>query len=129
MTQVDVRRVDGVRRDPDAVRRLIASYGRNVATDEALGASPDRLLGPEVELAGFLFESQVIHDLRVYAEPHRAHVRFYRDNKELEVDGIVEARDGRWIGVEVKLGTDRIDEGAAKLLALREKLDDEAGAR
>lgn len=192
MAHVDIRRVDGVRRDPDAVRRLIASYGRNVATDAALrtigrgtegplseptlhdylralrrlfliedqeswkprlrsrirlvatpkrhladpslavaalGASPERLLGPEIELAGFLFESQVIHDLRVYAEPHRAHVRFYRDNKGLEVDGIVEARDGRWLGVEIKLGTHRVDEGAANLLALREKLDDDARAR
>ncbi len=192
LTQVDLRQVDGVRRDPDALRRLIASYGRNVATDAslrtigrsaeeplseptlhdylralrrlyliedqeswkpalrsrirlvatpkrhladpslavaALGASPARLLGPEIELAGFLFESQVIHDLRVYAQPHRAHVRFYRDNKGLEVDGIVEARDGRWVGVEVKLGIHRVDEGAANLLALREKLDDEARDR
>lgn len=41
------------------------------------GADPGRLLGPEIELAGFLFESQVIHDLRVYAGPHRGSVLFY----------------------------------------------------
>jgi uncharacterized protein len=70
-----------------------------------------------------LFESQVVHDLRVLAQPARAEVRFYRDNKGLEVDAIVEARDGSWLGVEVKLGSSRIDEGAAHLLALREKLD------
>jgi hypothetical protein len=32
IVQTDIQRVDGVRRDPDGVRRLIASYGRNVAT-------------------------------------------------------------------------------------------------
>jgi uncharacterized protein len=187
----DVHRVDGVDRDPERVWRLLASYGRNVATDAslraigrmaeeplhentlrdylkalrrllliedqpswkprlrsrvrlaatpkrhladpslavaALGATPKRLLGPEIELSGHLFESSAIHDLRVYAQPHRAKVRFYRDNKGLEVDAIVEARDGRWVGIEVKLGHNRVDEGARNLLALRKKLSPEANA-
>lgn len=33
LVNVDVERVEGVRRDPDALRRLLRSYGRNVATD------------------------------------------------------------------------------------------------
>lgn len=41
---------------------------------------------------------------------------------------IVEAVDGRWIAVEVKLGHHRVDEGARNLLALREKLSAEANA-
>ena len=89
----------------------------------ALGATPERLLSAEIEWTGFLFESQVIHDLRVLTQPQRAEVRFYRDNKGLEVDAIVERRDGRWLAVECKLGASRIDEGAAHLLALRDKLD------
>ncbi|MFH1763917.1 MAG: DUF4143 domain-containing protein, partial [Gemmatimonadota bacterium] len=80
------------------------------------------MLGPEIELLGFLFESQVVHDLRVYAEPHRASLRFYRDNKGLEVDAVVEATNGRWIAVEVKLGQHRWEEGAKNLLTLRGKL-------
>lgn len=32
----DVQRVDGVRRDPEAIRRLLASYARNVATAASL---------------------------------------------------------------------------------------------
>ena len=191
IVNTDIRRVDGVSRDPDGVRRLLASYARNVATDAALrtigrtaerplseptihdyvralkrlfliddqeswkpnlrsrvrlaatpkrhladpslavaalGATPKRLLGSEIELSGFLFESQVVHDLRVYAQPHRAGVRFYRDNKGLEVDAIVEATDGRWLAVEAKLGHNRVDEGAANLLALHGKLTDEANA-
>jgi len=192
IVETDVRRVDGVRRDPDGVRRLIASYARNVATDAALrtigrmadqpvseptvhdyvralrrlfliedqdawrpalrsrvrvaatpkrhladpslavaalGATPERLLGPEIEWAGFLFESQVVHDLRVYAEADRAAVRFYRDNKGLEVDAIVEARDGRWIGAEAKLGHHGVEEAARNLLALRGKVADAVRAR
>ncbi len=95
----------------------------------ALGASPSRLLGPEIKLAGFLFESQVVHDLRVYAEPHRATVRFYRDNKGLEVDAIVENPDGRWVGLEIKLGQSWIDEGSQNLLAMRGKLTEAEAAR
>jgi hypothetical protein len=95
----------------------------------ALGASPSRLLGPEIKLAGFLFESQVIHDLRVYAEPHRATARFYRDNKGLEVDAVVEDPDGRWVGLEIKLGQSWIDEGAGNLLAMRGKLTEAEAAK
>lgn len=191
IVNVDVHRVGAARRDPDGVRRLLASYARNVSTDAslrtiarlaerplaettlhdylnvlrrlyliedqaswkpalrsrvrlaatpkrhladpslavaALGATPQRLLGPEIELAGLLFESQAIHDLRVYAQPHRGEVRFYRDNKGLEVDAIVETFDGRWIAAEVKLGHNRVDEAAHSLLRLRGKLSTEADA-
>jgi predicted AAA+ superfamily ATPase len=112
--------------------RLAATPKRHLADPSlavaALNATPERLLGPEIELAGHLFESQAIHDLRVYAQPHRGLVRFYRDNKGLEVDAIVEARDGRWIGIEVKLGHNRVDEAARNLLALRAKLSTEVRA-
>jgi len=190
IVHADVNRVDGVSREPDRVRRLLASYARNVATaaslrtigrmDEspseatlrdylnvlarlflvedqpswkpalrsrvrlaatpkrhladpslavaALGTTPGRLLGDEIELAGFLFESQVIHDLRVYAQPHRGEVRFYRDNKGLEIDAIVEATDGRWTGIEIKLGHHRVDEAAHNLLALKKKLSPQGAA-
>ena len=57
-------------------------------------------------------------------------MRFCRDNKGLEVDAMVEARDGRWIAVEVKLGIHRVDEGAQNLLlALRGKVADDVRAR
>lgn len=94
-------------------------------TSDGTGDSYQRASRPEIEFSGFLFESQVVHDLRVYAQPHRANVRFYRDNKGLEVDAIVEAADGRWIAVEAKLGHHRVDEAARNLLALRGKLTDE----
>jgi hypothetical protein len=108
---------------------LVERYEEERYPLAALGATPDRLLGSEIEWTGFPFESLVVHDLRVYAQPHRGQVRFYRDNKGLEVDAIVEAHDGRWIGVELKLAHYRVDEGARNLLALREKPSDETNAR
>ena len=103
-------------------RRPIAGGRRTRRTGE-------RLLGPEIELAGFFFESQAIHDLRVYAQVHRADVRFYRDNKGLEVDAVIEATDGRWIALEMKLGHHRVDEAAANLHALQGKLPDTVNAQ
>lgn len=95
----------------------------------ALAATPERLLGPEIEWTGFLFESQVIHDLRVYGLPRRGTVRFYRDNKGLEVDAVLETPAGLWIAFEVKLGAGRVDEGATNLIAMHGKLATDAQAR
>lgn len=47
----------------------------------------------------------------------------YRDASNLEVDAIVEAADGRWIAVEVKLGQQRVDEAARSLLSFARKVD------
>jgi len=65
----------------------------------------------------------------VYAGPSRGSVLFYRDNKGLEVDAVVEVPDGRWIGLEVKLGASRVEAGARALLALRDKLAPEIRER
>ena len=53
---------------------------------------------------GFLFESLVTHDVLVYARAMDAQVMHYRDDSGLEVDLIVEMRDGTWGAFEVKLG-------------------------
>ena len=89
----------------------------------ALGAGPDRLLG-DLEALGFLFESLAVRDLRVYGQAGRAAVRHYRDSDKLEVDTIIETRDGRWMAAEVKLGGDEgIEQAARSLLRLRNKVD------
>jgi predicted AAA+ superfamily ATPase len=54
----------------------------------ALGTNKEALL-KDVKFAGFLFESLVIHDLRVYAQANDASVYYYRDSAGLEVDAIV----------------------------------------
>ncbi len=186
--RVDVSRVDGTRRDPARVGRLLRSLARNVATyasattlaadaggvedplkddtvrqyldilerlmiveDQpawvprlrsrsvlrsgakrhfvdpslavaALRATPARLLR-DLNLLGFLFESLVVRDLRVYGQASDAHVLQYRDNLGLEVDAIVETAEGRWAAFEVKLGPGQVDDGAASLLKFADRVD------
>lgn len=88
----------------------------------ALRATPVRLLH-EIEWFGFLFESLVVRDLRIYAQANDAMVRHYRDNTGLEVDAIVETAAGVWAAFEVKLGQKQIDEAAAHLLTFAERVD------
>lgn len=88
----------------------------------ALRASPSRLLA-DLESMGLLFESMVVRDLRVLAQPFGGRVLHYRDNKGLEVDAVVACDDGRWGAFEMKLGTTRIDEAAENLLAFVRKID------
>ena len=68
----------------------------------ALGATPDRLL-QDTKTLGFLFESLVTRDLRIYSAPQHASVYHYRDSDNLEVDAVVSRDDGKWIAAEVKL--------------------------
>lgn len=189
VARTDIGRVDGVRRDPARVRRLLRSLARNVATHvtytklaaeaadpgakplknqtvsdylaalerlfvvedqppwqphlrsrsilrksakrhlvdpslaaAALGAGPAALL-KDLNLLGFLFESLVVRDLRVYSQPLGGEVRQYLDNKGLEVDAIVQTRDA-WAAFEVKLGGQKaIDEAAVSLLKLADEID------
>jgi uncharacterized protein len=88
-----------------------------------LGASPRKLLN-DLNLFGFLFESLVVRDLRIFGQANDAEVLHYRDSTELEVDAIVEARDGRWSAFEVELGgEENIEEAAANLLTFADRID------
>lgn len=189
--RVDIERVDGRRRDPGRVARLVRSLARNVATyaaattlatdtggpegslkddtvreylaalerlmiveDQpawspkmrsrtvlrsaakrhfvdpslavaALDGSPDRLLA-DLRTLGFLFESLVVRDLRVYAQANDARVYQFRDAGGLEVDAIVETRSGSWLAFEVKLGHGQIDLAAETLTRFAAKVDSES---
>ena len=71
-----------------------------------------------------LFESLVLHDLKVYAVASDATVSHYHDADDLEVDAIVHRRDGSWVAVEVKLGSPQVPEAVENLLRLERKLVD-----
>jgi len=88
----------------------------------ALQAGPDRLLG-DLETMGLLFESLVVRDLRVYADTVDAEICHYRDSNDAEVDAIVQTRGGAWGAFEVKLGSARVDEWAAKLVKFAAAVD------
>lgn len=94
----------------------------------ALGADPAALLR-DLKLLGFLFESLVVRDLRIYSQAGRGAVRQFLDNKGLEIDAIVES-DGRWGAFEVKLGgEDPIDEAAANLLKFAGEVETERSGK
>ncbi len=77
-----------------------------------LNATPERLL-KDFNFLGFLFESLVVRDLRVYAQSNGATVSHYRDNVG-EVDIIIDGGE-HWAAVEVKLGISYVDEAATSL--------------
>ncbi len=186
--RLDISRVDGIRRDPEKVTRVIRSLARSVATEvsartiaadaggadgplnndtvrdylsalvrlmvceeqpawpthlrskasqrksvkrhfvdpslavAALRANLERLL-QDLNLLGQLFESLVFRELNIYASAADADVYHYRDNTGLEVDAVVQRRDGDWCAFEVKLGSGQVDEAAAALRKFRDRLN------
>jgi uncharacterized protein len=90
----------------------------------AIGGNPARLLA-DLNYFGLLFESLVIRDLRVNAQPLGGRVLHYRDNTGLEVDAILELPDGSWAALEVKLGTDQLDRACAQLATFAQRVDTE----
>ena len=90
----------------------------------SLETNPGGLLN-DLNTMGYLFESLCARDLRVYARTMGGGIYHYRDKGGLEADIIVRLQDGRWGGIEVKLGGEaRINEGASNLLALAAKVDE-----
>ena len=88
----------------------------------ALGVDADSLLA-DLNFTGFLFESLVTHELRVYAQANDAKVYYYRDSSDLEIDAIVQKYNDEWIAFEIKLGTGQIEEAAANLKKFHAVLD------
>ncbi len=80
----------------------------------ALGASPESLKR-DFNTLGFLFESLVIRDLKAYSAKAGGELSFYRDRYNLEADAVLHLDDGRYALIEIKLGNDKIDEGAKHL--------------
>ncbi len=101
---------------------------------------PAALLGLDVkgllenmQVFGQLFEQMCLRDLRVYtsvmqkAKPDS--LRYYRDADGLEVDAVIELRDGRWAGIEIKLGASKVEAAVKSLLRLRDKVAANPAAR
>ena len=88
----------------------------------SLGVSPGDLMN-DLESFGLFFEDFAVRDLRVYADSMGGVVKHYRDNAGLECDAVVHLEDGRWGGIEIKLGgDDLINDGAESLKKLRNKI-------
>ena len=88
----------------------------------ALGVEKKALLN-DIKFTGFLFESLVVHNLRVYAQANDAKVYHYQDSSGLEVDAIVQKYNGDWCAFEIKLGIGQIEEAASNLKKFSNLLD------
>ena len=88
----------------------------------ALGADVNALLG-DLVFMGFLFEAEVVRDLRVYAQLHEGQLRQYRDSNKNEVDIVVQYPNNDWAAFEIKLAFAAADEGAASLLRMKENIN------
>ena len=87
-----------------------------------LGVNPNDLMN-DLASFGLFFEDFAVRDLGVYAGCLGGVVKHYRDNAGLECDAVVHLEDGRWGGVEIKLGgDDLINDGAESLKKLRDKI-------
>jgi len=88
----------------------------------ALGLNKEALF-KDLKYTGFLFESLVTHDLKVYAQANDAEVFHYRDSSGLEVDAVVQQYGGVWAAFEIKLGVGMIEEAAQNLKKFANNLD------
>jgi hypothetical protein len=77
----------------------------------------------DLKYCGFLFESLVYHDLKMYARANDAEVSHYRDSTGLEIDAIVQQSGGLWAAFEVKLGLGMHEDAARNLLKLVSVVD------
>ncbi len=81
-----------------------------------LDLSKDKLLN-DPKTFGFMFESMVERDLRIYMEYLDGKLFHFRDNiSGLEVDSILEFSDGEYAAVEIKLGLYQVEEAKQNLM-------------
>lgn len=90
----------------------------------ALRISPSALFA-DFNTYGLFFESLAVRDIKTYASLNDAKVFYYKDSSGLEVDMIVERRDGKFAAIEVKLGgEERIAEAVQNLEKFKGRLTD-----
>ena len=89
----------------------------------ALGIGPADFLN-DLNTFGLFFETMAVRDLRVFADVLDGKLYHYRDKNGLECDAVLHRRNGTYGLIEIKLGGDTlIEEGAANLKSLAEKID------
>lgn len=82
----------------------------------ALGITKEKLMDDTLTY-GFMFESLVERDLRIYMDYLDGKLYHYRDNKTgHEVDAIVELPDGEYGIIEIKLSSNGVEDAKESLL-------------
>ena len=90
-----------------------------------LGMDENSLL-MDLQTFGMMFEALCVRDLRVYTSVNPtyegAQLRYYSDDSGLEVDVVIELKDGRWGCFEIKLSEDKVADGVNTLTRFRDKI-------
>ena len=88
-----------------------------------LNLNYDKMIS-DLNTFGFLFESLVERDLRIYSKYNNGELRHFRNNVSgLEIDSIVIDEEGEYGAIEIKLGSNQIEEAKTNLLKFYEKVD------
>lgn len=89
----------------------------------SLDLGPNDLIN-DLNTMGLFFENMCIRDLRIYSDTLDGQVYHYRDKSGLECDAVIHLKNGDYGLIEIKLGgTKLIEEGAANLIQLANKID------
>lgn len=91
-----------------------------------LNASKEMLIN-DLNTLGFLFEALCERDLRIYAESFNANIFHYQDYDGDEIDAVLELANGDWVAIEIKLGSNQIDEAASSLINIKNKIIKDGG--
>ena len=92
-----------------------------------LNISEEEKLINDLNTFGFLFEAMVERDLKIYADSFNAKCYHYQDYQNKEIDSVIELENGEWCAFEVKLGANKIEEGAQNLLNIKKEIEKEGG--
>ncbi|SKA66553.1 hypothetical protein SAMN02745213_01834 [Succinivibrio dextrinosolvens DSM 3072] len=93
-----------------------------------LQLNTERMIG-DLNTFGFLFESLVERDLRIYAETFGGKLYHYQNYINQEIDAVIELEDGNWCAFEIKLGANQIDSAAQNLIKIRNQIEKEGDGR
>lgn len=88
----------------------------------ALDIGKERLM-KDLKTYGFFFEAMCERDLGIYARTFGAKQYHYRDDSGTEVDSVIEMPDGSYAAIEIKLGANKIEEGASSLKKFKQKME------
>lgn len=91
-----------------------------------LNLNASKLLN-NLQLLGFLFESLVEHDLKIYARANDYSLYHYQNYNDKEIDAIIELDNENYCAFEIKLGTNQIDQACKNLLNFKESIKKENG--
>lgn len=95
-------------------------------TCSILNLTEDKLIN-DLETFGFIFESMVERDLKVYADSFNAKCFHYQDYLNNEIDSVIELPDGAWCAFEIKLGANQIENAAKNLVNIGNKIKENGG--